>query len=91
MEHSGAIDHRARADGADRVCLGDGRLGLDDRLPVRPGRVRGHPAQSPPAPRQVTADGRLAGLTRDGTTVAWVDSSGNLVEAPLDGGTPQTV
>ncbi|ADB48743.1 TolB family protein [Conexibacter woesei] len=42
-------------------------------------------------PRQLTADGRFAGLTRDGATVAWVDSAGALVSAPAAGGAPALV
>jgi hypothetical protein len=42
------------------------------------------------APRQVSADGRLAGLTRDGRTVSWVDAVG-IVQAPITGGAPRRV
>jgi hypothetical protein len=42
-------------------------------------------------PRQLTADGRLAGLTGDGVTASWVDPSGALVQAPVAGGAPVTV
>lgn len=42
------------------------------------------------APRQLTPSGRLAGLTRDGRTVSWITSSG-IAQAPVAGGTPQTV
>jgi hypothetical protein len=42
------------------------------------------------APREVTADGRLAGLTRDGRTVSWVDEVG-IVQAPVAGGAPRRV
>jgi hypothetical protein len=42
------------------------------------------------APRQVSADGRLAGLTRDGRTVSWVDETG-IVQAPVAGGAPRRV
>jgi hypothetical protein len=42
-------------------------------------------------PRQLTADGRFAGLTRDGTTASWVDPSGTLVQAPVAGGEPRTI
>jgi hypothetical protein len=35
------------------------------------------------APKQLTANGRFAGLTRDGRTAAWVDPSGALAQAPL--------
>ena len=38
-------------------------------------------------PRQLTADGRVAGVTRDGATAAWVASSPvRIVEAPVAGG-----
>jgi hypothetical protein len=43
------------------------------------------------APRQLTAKGRMAGLTRDGKTASWVDPSGALVQAPVAGGEPRTV
>ena len=50
------------------------------------------PGATHPAPRQLTANARLSGVTRDGTTVAWVDdAAGALVKAPVAGGTPQTV
>lgn len=42
-------------------------------------------------PRQLTADGRFAGITRDGATVAWVDAAGALVSAPAAGGAPTLV
>lgn len=42
-------------------------------------------------PRTVTAEGRLAGLTRDGATVSWVPPSRGLVQAPLQGGAPRSV
>jgi hypothetical protein len=42
-------------------------------------------------PRQLTADGRLAGVTADGATASWVDPSGSLVQAPVAGGAPQRV
>jgi len=42
-------------------------------------------------PRQLTAQGRMAGLTRDGRTASWVDPSGTLVQAPVAGGEPRTV
>jgi hypothetical protein len=42
------------------------------------------------SPRQVSADGRLAGLTRDGRTVSWVDATG-IVQAPASGGAPRRV
>jgi hypothetical protein len=41
-------------------------------------------------PRRVTAEGRLAGLTRDGRTVSWVDAQG-IVQAPVAGGSPRRV
>jgi hypothetical protein len=34
-----------------------------------------------PAPRTLARDVRLAGITRDGSAVAWVDASGNVVKA----------
>lgn len=39
-------------------------------------------------PRHLTPDGRFAGITRDGMTVAWVDAAGTLVKAPAAGGAP---
>jgi hypothetical protein len=42
-------------------------------------------------PRQLTADGRLAGLTADGVTVSWVEPTGSLVQAPVAGGAARTV
>ena len=42
-------------------------------------------------PRQLTADGRFAGLTRDGATASWVDPSGALVQAPVAGGATRPV
>jgi hypothetical protein len=42
-------------------------------------------------PRQLTENGRLAGITRDGATASWVDPSGALVQAPVAGGAPRTV
>jgi WD40-like Beta Propeller Repeat len=41
--------------------------------------------------RQLTPNGRLAGLTRDGVTASWVEPSGNLVQVPVAGGPAQTV
>jgi hypothetical protein len=43
------------------------------------------------APRQLVAQGRVAGITRDGATASWVDGAGNLVQAPTTGGTPRVV
>lgn len=42
-------------------------------------------------PRQLAPAGRVAGITRDGGTAAWVDPSGALVKAPVAGGAPQPV
>jgi hypothetical protein len=42
-------------------------------------------------PRQLTADGRLAGVTRDGVTASWVAPGGALVQAPVAGGATRTV
>jgi hypothetical protein len=42
-------------------------------------------------PRQLTPDGRLAGITSDGATASWVDPSGALVQAPVAGGAPRTI
>jgi hypothetical protein len=42
------------------------------------------------APRELSAEGRLAGLTRDGRTVSWVDETG-IVQAPVAGGAPRRV
>jgi hypothetical protein len=42
------------------------------------------------APRQLSGTGRLAGLTRDGRTVSWVDATG-IVQAPVAGGEPRRV
>ncbi|RKQ93411.1 hypothetical protein C8N24_3277 [Solirubrobacter pauli] len=43
------------------------------------------------APRQLAPQGRVAGVTRDGTTASWVDSSGALVKAPVTGGAPAPI
>jgi hypothetical protein len=37
------------------------------------------------------ADGRLAGITRDGATASWVAPGGALVQVPVAGGAPRTV
>jgi hypothetical protein len=42
-------------------------------------------------PRQLTAKGRFAGLTRDGVTASWVEPSGTLVQAPVAGGAARPV
>ncbi|RYB90948.1 hypothetical protein EUA93_18595 [Nocardioides oleivorans] len=42
-------------------------------------------------PVVVVPDGRFAGVTADGRTVAWVQPDGNLVTAPTAGGAPTTV
>ena len=42
-------------------------------------------------PTVVVPDGRFAGVTADGRTVAWVQPSGELVTAPTAGGAPTTV
>lgn len=42
-------------------------------------------------PRQVAPEGRFAGVTADGKTLAWVPPSGGLVTAPTAGGPPTTV
>lgn len=45
-------------------------------------------------PRQLTPQGRLAGITRDGATASWFDSDtvrGTIVQAPVAGGAPQAV
>lgn len=42
-------------------------------------------------PRELAANGRLAGITRDGETASWVDPSGKLVQAPVAGGAPRTI
>jgi hypothetical protein len=42
-------------------------------------------------PTQLAQDVRLAGLTRDGKTVAYVDAGGNVIKAPVAGGSGQTV
>jgi hypothetical protein len=42
-------------------------------------------------PRQLTAKGRFAGLTRDGVTASWVEPSGTLVQAPVAGGAVRPV
>jgi hypothetical protein len=41
--------------------------------------------------RQLTANGRLAGITRDGVTASWVDPAGTLVQTPVAGGEPRPV
>jgi hypothetical protein len=43
------------------------------------------------APRQLAAQGRVAGITRDGATASWVDASGALVKAPVAGGAPTAI
>jgi hypothetical protein len=42
------------------------------------------------SPRPLCGTGRLAGLTRDGSTVSWVDATG-IVQAPVAGGEPRRV
>lgn len=42
------------------------------------------------APRELSAEGRLAGLTRDGRTVSWVDATG-IVQSPVAGGARRRV
>jgi hypothetical protein len=42
-------------------------------------------------PVVVVPDGRFAGVTADGRTVAWVQPDGSLVTAPTAGGAPTTV
>lgn len=42
-------------------------------------------------PVVVAPDGRFAGVTADGQTVAWVQPDGNLVTAPTAGGAPTVV
>jgi hypothetical protein len=43
------------------------------------------------APRTLTPDGTVAGITRDGVTASWVDANRVLVQAPVAGGTPTPV
>jgi hypothetical protein len=42
-------------------------------------------------PRQLAAQGRVAGITRDGATASWVDATGALVKAPVAGGAPEPI
>jgi hypothetical protein len=42
-------------------------------------------------PRQLTAQGRNAGVTADGRTASWVDPAGTLVQASVAGGAPRPV
>jgi hypothetical protein len=43
------------------------------------------------SPRQLAAQGRVAGITRDGITASWVDAAGKLVQAPVAGGDARPV
>ena len=49
------------------------------------------PDSRDPEPDRVVSDGRFAGVTADGKSIAWVQPSGELVTAPTAGGPPTTV